>query len=290
MAQETRRKTDEAYEGKDLGSYEFAVTEDLLKNYFRGLEIAPDWYSANPKYGSDVAPSMVVAAAEEGFVGDGFINDFGNLWIRQEWDLHRPLLPGATYTVSAGIPDIYDWRGRTVVLREATVSTPDGGVVAQARHHQSYLLTQSSGKVELRDPKKKEGVRKFDVPQGEELDPIERRITLEMCGAYFHGDVNYHTDKEASEALGFEDVVVGGRMTMSYLGDMMDRRFGKGWFEGGTLDIKFTNIVWPNEVVTARGVITDRVEEKGGTRARVTVWMEKPDGTVVIVGKASALE
>ena len=133
-------------------------------------------------------------------------------------------------------------------------------------------------------------MRKFDVPQGEELDPIERRITLEMCGAYFHGDVNYHTDKEASEALGFEDVVVGGRMTMSYLGDMMDRRFGKGWFEGGTLDIKFTNIVWPNEVVTARGVITDKVEEKGGTRARVTVWMEKPDGTVVIVGKASALE
>ena len=290
MAQEKSRKTDEAYTGKDLGSYEFAVTDDLLKNYFQGLEIAPDWYSANPEYGSGVAPSMVVAAAEEGFVGDGFDNDFGNLWVRQEWDLHRPMLPGATYTVAASIPDIYDWRGRTVVLREATISAPGGEVIAQARHHQSYLLTQSSGKVELRDPKKKEGVRKFDVPEGEELDSVERRISLEMCGAYFHGDVNYHTDKEASEALGFDDVVVGGRMTMSYLGDMMDRRFGKGWFEGGTLDIKFTNIVWPNEAVIARGVITDRIKEKDGTRAHVTVWMEKPDGTVVIVGKASALE
>ena len=84
--------------------------------------------------------------------------------------------------------------------------------------------------------------------------------------------------------------MVGGRMTMSYIGDLMDRRFGKGWYEGGRLDIKFTNIVWPDDHVIARGVITDRVQENGGTRANVAVWMEKPDGTVCIVGTASALE
>ena len=77
---------------------------------------------------------------------------------------------------------------------------------------------------------------------------------------------------------------------MSYIGDMMDRRFGKGWYEGGTLDIKFTNIVWPDDRVIARGVITDREQEDGGTRANVAIWMEKPDGTVCIVGTASALE
>ena len=77
---------------------------------------------------------------------------------------------------------------------------------------------------------------------------------------------------------------------MSYIGDMMDRRFGKGWYEGGKLDIKFTNIVWPDDHVIARGVITDRVQENGGARANVAVWMEKPDGTVCIVGTASALE
>jgi len=56
------------------------------------------------------------------------------------------------------------------------------------------------------------------------------------------------------------------------------------FYEGGTLDIKFTNIVWPDERVTAKGVITD---ERDG-KANVTVWMEKDDGTVVIVGSASA--
>ena len=110
-----------------------------------------------------------------------------------------------------------------------------------------------------------------------------------MCGSFFHGNANYHTNKEAAIELGFEVVVVGGRMTMSYLGDLMDKRFGKGWYQGGKLDIKFTNIVWPGDRVIARGVITDSVSENGGTRAKVAIWMEKEDGTVAIVGTASAL-
>ena len=66
--------------------------------------------------------------------------------------------------------------------------------------------------------------------------------------------------------------------------------FGKGWFEGGKLDIKFTNIVWPDDHVITKGVITDRVDENGGMRANVAVWVEKQDGTVCVVGTASALE
>ena len=79
-------------------------------------------------------------------------------------------------------------------------------------------------------------------------------------------------------------------MTMSYMGDLMDKRFGKGWYEGGKLDVKFTNIVWPDDTVIASGVITDRVQEDGGTRANVAMWLEKEDGTVAIVATASALE
>jgi len=101
---------------------------------------------------------------------------------------------------------------------------------------------------------------------------------------FFHGNRSYHTDKEASEELGFEEVVVGGKMTMSLIGEMLEQRFGRGYYEGGTLDVKFTNIVWPDDRVTAKGVIT----HKQAGRAFITVWMEKDDGTVVIVGSASA--
>ena len=49
--------------------------------------------------------------------------------------------------------------------------------------------------------------------------------------------------------------------------------------------MKFTNIVWPDDRVAAKGVIT---HEQAG-RAFITVWMGKDDGMVVIVGSASAI-
>ena len=291
MAQQTARDPEEAYVGKDLGSMEFTVTDDLIQHYFDGLEVDVDWYTDSSLFGKALVPSMILTNADTGFSGAGFKDNFGNLWIRQEWDIRKPMLQGETYRRSSKIEDIYQWRDRTVVKQQVTLWSLDDEVMAIGVHHQSYLLGKSDqGTVKLRDPKSKEGVRKFRIPDGDAVGPVESDISLEMCGTFFHGNKNYHTDKDAAKELGFEEVVVGGRLTVSYIGDMMDRRFGKGWFEGGKLDVKFTNIVWPNDHVIARGVITDRVHENGGTRANVAVWMEKPDGTVCIVGTASALE
>ena len=209
--------------------------------------------------------------------------------MRQQWQMKSPIFPGQSYTATSKVVDIYDHRNRTLVNSEVTLWSPEGEVMAVGHHHQSYLLSQSSGRVALRDPKSKGGARRFEVPEGDLIVGDPHEISLEMCGTFFHGNANYHTDKRAAEELGFEEVVVGGRMTMSYIGDLMDRHFGKGWFEGGELDIKFTNIVWPEDVVTARAVITDETQDNGSRRANAAVWMEKEDGTVAIVGTASAV-
>lgn len=291
MTQDSVRDPEEAYAGKDLGSLEFEVTEELLGHYFEGLNVDRVPYEEQSPYGKPLAPSMILTNVDTGFSGSGFKDNFGTLWIRQEWDIRKPMILGEKYTKSSKIEDVYDWRNRKVVKQVVTLTSEDGDVMAQGTHHQSFLLGQShTGKVKLRDPNAKEGIRKFEIPEGEAVGPVEGDISVEMCGLFFHGNKSYHTDRSAAAELGFEEVVVGGRMTMSYIGDMMDRRFGKGWYEGGKLDIKFTNIVWPDEHIIAKGVITDRVEEDGHTRANLAVWMEKDDGTVVIVGTASALE
>ena len=289
MVQQTQRDPQEAYPGKDLGSRDFIATDEILSNYYEGLQIDPAWYTDQSPYGSAVAPSMTLTAADGGFPGSGFKNNFGTLWMRQEWDSFKPIIPGERYRATSKVVNVYEHRNRTVVNQQVTLLTPDGEMTAQGHHHQSFLLDQSSGKVQLRDPKAKEGARRFLVPDGEALESTSHVITLEMCGSFFHGNANYHTDKEAARELGFEEVVVGGRMTLSYLGDLMDKRFGRGWYEGGRLDVKFTNIVWPGDRVIAQGVVTDSVTENGGTRAKVAIWMEKEDGTVVIVGTTSAL-
>jgi acyl dehydratase len=206
--------------------------------------------------------------------------------MRQELDFHGPLPSETELTVRSKVLDIYEWRNRTVVLQNFEIYNDEDQLLGATRHHQSYLLGQKSGRVALRKPSDKEGVRKFNVPKGEEIDSVTSEIDLEMCGTFFHGNKNYHTDKRASEELGFDEVVVGGKMTISYIGDMLDRNFGSRWYEGGSLDVKFTNIVWPGDKVTARGVITDNVASDGTNRSEVNVWVEKEDGTVAMVGNA----
>jgi len=226
---------------------------------------------------------MIVGEMDFGFDGARFDNAFGNLWMRQEWEFHQPIFQDRTYRRASTVLDVYEWRNRSVVKQEVSVYDGDA-LIVRGIHHQSFLLNQSSGKVALRDPRKKEGIRKFDVPSGKALENVALNIDLEMCGVFFHGRRSYHTNKQASEELGFDEVVVGGKMTMAMIGQMLEQHFGRGYYEGGTLDVKFTNIVWPGDQVTAKGVINR--EEAG--RAHIAVWMEKDDGTVVIVGGATA--
>ena len=276
-----------AYAGKDLGSRTFATTDEMLENYYDGLEVEDSFYNAGSIYEQAVAPSMTLTEVDTGFRGAGMPNNFGNLWIRQQWDINAPIIPDQEYNVTSKVLDIYDHRNRDIVLQQVSLWSPDGELMAQGHHHQSFMQDQTSGRVALRDPKAKGGVRKFAVPDGEYIEGTPHVVSLEMCGTFFHGNANYHTNKEAAEELGFEEVVVGGRMTMSYVGDLMDRHFGKAFYEGGRMDLKFTNITWPGDTVIPKAVITDETVVDGEKRQNVAVWVEKEDGTVVIVGTAS---
>ncbi len=166
-----------------------------------------------------------------------------------------------------------------------------GQPIARGVHHQSFLAEQTSGAVTLRDPASKEGARQADEPSGEPLSvELRKTFTEAMCNEFFYRSRNYHNDKDASKALGFGDTVIGGRMTLSCVTELLTRHFGRGFYLGGRLDVKFTNVLWPNEPFTTRGIITGRRVEGGQTRADVTVFCEKADGTKIIVANASALE
>ena len=279
-----KHHSDEAFVGKELEPRLFEISKKTVNDYFEGLKVDRSVYENIGSEDKLVTPSMVIIDAES-ISGASFRNNFGNLWMRQEVDFHAPLPTEERLNVSSKVLDIYEWRNRTIVLQESEIFNEKKELLGAMRHHQSYLLDQNSGKVALRKPSEKEGVRKFDVPKGELLEPVSSEIDLEMCGTFFHGNKNYHTDKRASEELGFEEVVVGGKMTISYIGDMLDRTFGERWYNGGKLDVKFTNIVWPGDRVTARGVIADESDSSEGS-TEVRVWMEKEDGTVTILGNA----
>lgn len=283
--QDTRTLPAEATEriGRRLTPRTLVIDEAKLRDYHDGLALDP------PTAGSGLpaVPTTIVDRPDSAYVGEsGFENGFGNLWMRQQWELHAPFERDVEYAVRAQIVDVYARRDRTVVNSEITYTSPTGVEVVRANHHQSYLLEQNTGAVTLRDPKAKEGARKFDVPAGDRIGPLERLITLEMCGTFFHGSRSYHTDAAASSDLGFRDVVVGGWMTMSYVAHLLERHFGARWWTSGRLDVKFTNITWPGDTVIAHGVDTGPLPDDPG-RTGIFAWLQKPDATIVLIATGS---
>jgi hypothetical protein len=265
----------EPYAGQVLDPRPFTVTPELLAHYRGGLDVEP----------RPAPPLMVANAIDTGGVLL-FSQQKGHLWLRQEWEFFAPLEQDVTYTVEGRVAGIYPRKERTILLTETILRDAAGHVVSTQRHHQSFLLDRPPGEVILRDPKQKEGARSFEIPAGRGLGTIERTVTLEMCGEFFHGSRSYHSDKEQSRALGFRDVVVGGRMTMGYAGELLDSTLGDPWARSGRLLVKFTNVLWPGETIRTRAVLPGPLEDDP-SRQRVFAWVEKTDGTIVLVAEGS---
>ena len=269
--------------GQVLSDKNFTVSDALLNDYFAGLEIDRGPFDR----GEQPVPSMIAISADSYFAESAFEQQRGHLWMRQQWRFSAPLRAGETYVTHAHIADIYKKRDRTLVNTEVRVVDSAGAEALTLNHHQSFLLDAPVEQVQFRDPGKKEGVRKFVVPEGDPVQGFDRTVTLEMCGQYFHGNRSYHTDLEASKELGFHEVVVGGAMTMSYIGHLLDGYFGDRWFHGGEMEVKFTNPTWPNDHINVKGVSMGPSADDP-SREAVFAWIEKDDGTLVLLANASA--
>jgi acyl dehydratase len=119
---------------------------------------------------------------------------------------------------------------------------------------------------------------------------VQKTVDARRCWMFSGPGRNYHTDREEARKLGFPNIVVQGMMTTCFAAQVMQDRFGMGFVEGGKLSLKLTNVLWVDETVTAFGRI--RASEPEGTRTRVhcDVWVEKEDGTRILIGDASATE
>lgn len=275
--------TDGPYVGKELSTRRFVVDEATMDSYFDGLHLPRQEDSEH----THAIPSLLASGPDSEYFGEiAFSNHVGHLWMRQEWELHLPLSLGQRYEATGRITDIYTRRDRRVVQYLVDLHDVSGTLALRTQHHQSFLLEQPSGDVKFRDPKAKPGARKFTIPEGKSFGGLERKITLEMCDVFWRGDKNYHSNREASEKLGFRDVVIGGRMTMPYAAKILEDRYGAAWWSSGRLDIKFTNPVWLDDTVIAHGVELAPTEDEP-SRTASFVWLTKPDDTVLLVANAS---
>lgn len=285
--------TDDSYVGKYLGRHEYVADEAAVAHYTAGTRDANPWYSGPSPLGGPVAPALLLHSEQYAFrMRDWYLPKlFGNLHIKQEWDLFRAAPLGEKLWTHGMIVDRYIRRDRDVILMEFSIFNEGDVMVARGRCHQSFLLdVDENAPVVGKDSAKAKQARVEDAsPPLEVLEPVHKVADLGLCMAFSGPNRNYHNDRDEAKKVGFPDVVVQGTMSTVFISELLTNRFGMGWIEGGKMSLNLTNVLWGGEEVTAKGVIRSFTPEGVRRRAHLDVWTEKADGTKTIAGSASAL-
>ena len=274
---------DETHVGRDCGGRELVVSAEDVTRYTAGTGTAAD---------GDWAPALLYHSEVYRDLSWYLPNLIGNLHARQEWDLFHPMRIGDRVRSRSTVVERYAKRDRLYVVNEVLFTTSEDRWLQRSRTHQSFLADQPTDELVVDRDRERRADRRFTVPEagGDALAPLTRTITVAMCEAFSGPHRNYHTDREMAHALGFPDIVVQGMWSVCLIADAVAARFGAGWHHGGRLDVRLVNVVWANDTLTAHGALREVVPEGRRRRVVLDVWCAKPDGTVTLIGTASALE
>jgi acyl dehydratase len=273
---------DQVYVGQDLGGREVPLRAEDVARYREG--------TANDAAGTDPAPPLLLHSEVYRRLDWYLPNLIGNLHARQEWALFHPLRVGDVVRTRSTVVERYRKRNRDYVVNEVVLTDPGGRWLQRSRTHQSFLAADPGPALAVDRERERRADRRFARPEGpgEEVASRPTPITHAMCIAFSGPTKNYHTDVEMARALGFPDIVVQGMLSVCFVADLMAARFGAGFHAGGTLDVRLVNVVWPGDVVTTRAKVRETTPEGARARRHCDVWCEKGDGTVTLVGTASA--
>ncbi len=125
---------------------------------------------------------------------------------------------------------------------------------------------------------------------GFELEPITKKVTLDKMRLYagWPASRNIHTDYQVAQSMGLPQPIGTGMQTAEYVGELLIKFFGVGYL-GGKISITFTGMVLPDDEITTRGIVREKVTEGDAVRLILDVWCENQHGQKVVVGTASGL-
>lgn len=281
---------DEVYVGRDMGGRRTTPTPADVARYGDGTGDRHPWYTGPSPFGGPVAPALLYHSEVYRELSWYLPNLIGNLHARQEWELFAPMPLDTPVRTRSTVVGRYRKRARDYVVNEVLVTDDEGRWLQRSRTHQSFLAEQPDDGMVVDKQRERQPERRFDVASGgTPLPPFRRVVTLEMCEAFSGPVKNYHTDREMAQALGFPDVVVQGMLAICLLSELMTREFGVGWLRGGQLAVNLVNVLWGGEALTTSGQVREEVAEGRLRRVHVDVSCAKDDGTVTVIGSASAL-
>lgn len=98
-----------------------------------------------------------------------------------------------------------------------------------------------------------------------------------------------HTDDVVAKAAGFPGLIAEGLQAYGIVSELLADFFREGWFKGGKLSMSFLSPMWPNDILTAKGIVKEKIIEKNEVRLNLRVWVENQWRAKTIMGTASGL-
>lgn len=115
------------------------------------------------------------------------------------------------------------------------------------------------------------------------MGPLTRTDFVRYAGA--SGDFNpIHHDEGFARAAGMPSVMAHGMLSAGVLASFVTRWFGPGSVR--RFKVRFRDPVWPGDVLTAKGRVTDVVVAAGERRASLDLALVRQNGDTVVAGEA----
>ena len=285
-----RGGTHDIFVGKDLGWKEIDTSPEAIAHY---IEITGDdnpWYRGPSPFGGPVVPATFLhyRAYDHNpgwFPQDLYVTLFAGLSL--QWN--RPLLVGEPARSHAWISEVQQKGQRWHITTDVDVYDNFNRIALHTRTTQTFLVdSQYRGVVRSKADKRTPPASRVGAPGTTPMESFRKHVTEEMCVAFFGGTTNYHTDAKESSKMGFDDIVVGGPMSVCYIGDMLTRNLGASLFSGSRLTIRFVDILWPKMDITIVGSRSiEPVKEFDRDRYTFDLEIKDPTGRTTVVATGS---
>lgn len=283
------------YVGKDLGWRDIDTSPAEVDEYMTVSSDDHEWYRESSPFGRPILPATFLHF-EAYKHNPGWFPEvtYGTLFARIAFDWCRPLFVGEPVRSHAWISEIQRKAERWHITCDVNVFNGADEIALHTRTTQTFLVDQEyRGIVRSKDEAPRQAKSRTSLLEGAEvlpLEPFKQFVTARMCDRFFGGTKNYHTDVEESKKMGFDDIVVGGPMSVCYIGAMLTRNFGQDLFTGARLGIKFVNILWPDREIAVTGVrAASTIDEFERQRVPFSLRIDDDHGRATVVAEGSCV-
>jgi acyl dehydratase len=129
------------------------------------------------------------------------------------------------------------------------------------------------------------------IELGDPVAPLSKPAVTRVQIAKFAGAAQdwspLHIDDDFAKSAGYGSVFAHGATSMGFAVEAVQK-----WLENGralTSTATFQKLVWPGDILTAKGVVVNRYEHNGEARIDVDVWAENQNHDIVMKGQITCL-